>query len=127
MMMTAFPLLAMVWVRGGGGSTIPFPPALFFFFLKVKISSRTPISPFFSGRISPQWLSELRRPATCTFGRVTAVFYMLLREQGVERTLSKSQHKKLTLEKKILPPEFELATFRSSPARYQQAVPALRK
>ena len=35
---------------------------------------------------------------------------------GVERTLSKSQHTKLTLEKKILPPlllGFELATFQS--------------
>ena len=34
----------------------------------------------------------------------------------VERTPNKSQHTKLTLEKKILPPflpEFELATFRS--------------
>ena len=34
---------------------------------------------------------------------------------GVERTPSKSQHTKLTLEKKILPPllpGFELATFR---------------
>ena len=45
----------------------------------------------------------------------------------VERTPNKSQHTKLTLEKKILPPllpGFELATFRSRVRRpYQQAVP----
>ena len=38
------------------------------------------------------------------------------RNVGVEQTLNKSQHTKLTLEKKILPlllPGFELATFRS--------------
>ena len=48
--------------------------------------------------------------------------------RGVERTPKKSQHTKLTLEKKILPPllpGFELATFRSRVRRsYQQAIPA---
>ena len=46
----------------------------------------------------------------------------------VERTQNKSQHTKLTPEKKILPPllsGFELATFRSRVRRsYQQATPA---
>ena len=46
---------------------------------------------------------------------------------GVERTPNKSQHTKLTLEKKILPPllpGFELATFRSRLRRSnQQAIP----
>ena len=45
---------------------------------------------------------------------------------GMERTPNKSQHTKLTLEKKILPPlvpGFELATFRSRVRRsYQQAI-----
>ena len=43
---------------------------------------------------------------------------------GLERASNKSQHTKSTPRKKILPPllpEFELATFRSSPALYQQA------
>ena len=48
---------------------------------------------------------------------------------GVQRTPNKSQHTKLTLEKKILPPllaGFELATFRSRVRRSnQQAVPAV--
>ena len=46
----------------------------------------------------------------------------------MERTPNKSQHTKLTLEKKILQPllpGFELATFRSRLRRfYQQAIPA---
>ena len=40
----------------------------------------------------------------------------------MERTSNKSQHTKLTLEKKVLPPllpGFKLATFRTSPALYQ--------
>ena len=45
----------------------------------------------------------------------------------MERTSNKSQHTKLTLEKKILqplPPGFELAIFRSRPRRsYQQTIP----
>ena len=45
----------------------------------------------------------------------------------MERTPNKSQHTKLTQEKKILPPllpGFELATFRSRVRRsYQQAIP----
>ena len=41
---------------------------------------------------------------------MTQVFYVPVRQHGVERTLSKSQHRQLTLEKKILPP-LELATF----------------
>ena len=48
--------------------------------------------------------------------------------RGVERTPNKSQHTKLTLGKKILPPllpGFELATFRSRVRRSnQQAIPA---
>ena len=47
---------------------------------------------------------------------------------GVERTLSKSQHTKLTLEKKFrlpLLPGIELATFRSRVRRScQRAIPA---
>ena len=47
---------------------------------------------------------------------------------GVEQTSNKSQHTKLTLEKKILPPllpGFELATFGSRVRRSnQQAIPA---
>ena len=50
---------------------------------------------------------------------------------GVERTTNKSQHTKLILEKKILPPllpGFELATFRSRVWRScQQAIPATQK
>ena len=46
----------------------------------------------------------------------------------MERTLNKSQHTKLTLKKKILPPllpGFELATFRSRDRRFnQRAIPA---
>ena len=49
---------------------------------------------------------------------------------GLELTPDKSQHTKLTLEKKILPPlllGFELETFRSRSRRSnQQAIPALR-
>ena len=45
---------------------------------------------------------------------------------GVEQTPNKSQHTKLTLEKKILPPllpEFKLATFQLQDWRsYQQAI-----
>ena len=48
---------------------------------------------------------------------------------GVERTPNYSQHTKLSLEKKILPPllpGFELATLRSRVRRsYQQAIPRL--
>ena len=48
---------------------------------------------------------------------------------GVDRTLNKSQHTKLALEKKILPPllpGFELATFRSRVRRSnQQAIPVI--
>jgi len=42
---------------------------------------------------------------TCTFGRMTRAFYVLLWEHGVEWIYqNKSQHGRLTLEKKILPP-----------------------
>ena len=47
---------------------------------------------------------------------------------GVERTLSKSQHTKLTLEKKILPPllpGFELANFRSRVRRFNKKLSRL--
>ena len=50
------------------------------------------------------------------FWQNDGVFYVLLRFYGVERTPNKSQHTKLTLEKKTLRPllpGFELATFRS--------------
>ena len=61
-------------------------------------------------------LSEWQGSFTCHCGST-----------GVERTSNKSQHTKLTLEKKILPPllpGFELATFRSRVGRaYQQAIP----
>ena len=53
------------------------------------------------------------QPAPCTFGRMTGVFYVLLRWTGCR---NKSQHRKFTLEKKILPPfqqGFEPATFQS--------------
>ena len=47
---------------------------------------------------------------------------------GVEQTPNKSQHTKLSLEKKIIPlllPGFELATFQSQVwSSYQQAIPA---
>ena len=43
----------------------------------------------------------------------------------MEPASNKSQHTKLSLEKKILPPGFELATFRSRVrCAYQQAIPA---
>ena len=52
---------------------------------------------------------------------------MHLRNIGVEETLSKSQHTKLTLEKQILwlhLPGFELTAFWSQAWRsYQQAIP----
>ena len=55
-------------------------------------------------------------------------FWQNHRDTGVERTPNKSQHTKLTLEKKILPPllpGLELATFRSRVRRSnQQAIPA---
>ena len=58
---------------------------------------------------------------------MTGVFYVPLR--WVERTPNKSQHTKLTLEKKILPPllpGFDLASFRSRVRRSnQQAISAL--
>ena len=47
---------------------------------------------------------------------MTGFFTCHCSNTGVERTPNKSQHAKLTLEKKFLPPllpEFELATFRS--------------
>ena len=47
---------------------------------------------------------------------MTRVFYVSLGNTGVEWTPNKSQHTKLTLEKKILPPlllGFELTTFQS--------------
>ena len=52
---------------------------------------------------------------------MTDVLYVSLRQHGVERTPKKSQHAKLSLEKKILPlllPGLELATF---PSRVQRS------
>ena len=61
---------------------------------------------------------------------MTGIFYVLLRQHGVERTPNKSQHTKLTLEKKILSPllpGFELVTFRSRDRHSnQRVVPAVR-
>ena len=64
--------------------------------------------------------------------RMTRVFYVpsqYISSVGVERTLYKSQHTKLTLEKKILQPllpGFELTTIPSEVQRsYQQAIQAL--
>ena len=60
---------------------------------------------------------------------MTGVFYVPLRNVGVERTPNKSQPANLTLQKKIFPPlllGFELATFRSRVRRsYQQAIPVV--
>ena len=47
---------------------------------------------------------------------MTGVFYMPLQQHGMEQTQNKSQHRKLTLEKKIFElflQGLELATFRS--------------
>ena len=59
---------------------------------------------------------------------MTGIFTCHCGNTGVERTPNKSQHTKLTLEKKIVPPllpGFELATFRSRVRRSnQQAIPA---
>ena len=64
------------------------------------------------------FLAELPGSFTCHCGNT-----------GVERAPNKSQHTKLTLEKKILPPPlpgFELTTFRSRVRlSYQPATPAL--
>ena len=70
----------------------------------------------FKCNLPPALLAEWPRSFTCHCGNT-----------GMERTLNKSQHTKLTLEKKILPlllPGFELATFQSWVQRsYQQAIP----
>ena len=68
----------------------------------------------FKCNLPPALLSEWPEPFTCHSGN-----------KGVERTPNNSQHKKLTLEKKIVPPllpGFEFATFPSRVQRsYQQA------
>ena len=59
----------------------------------------------FKHNLPPALLAEWRRPFTCHCGN-----------ERVERTPNKSQHRKLTLEKKILlplPPRIEPATLRS--------------
>ena len=67
--------------------------------------------------VPPALLAEWPGSFTCHCGNTR-----------VERTPNKSQHTKLTLEKKILPPllpGFELATFQSwVRCSYQQAIPA---
>ena len=69
-----------------------------------------------SCNLPPALLAEWPRSFTCHCGNT-----------GVERTPNKSQHTKLTLEKKILPPllpGFKLATFQSGVWRSnQQAIP----
>ena len=71
----------------------------------------------FRCNLPPALLAEWQRSFTCHCVN-----------RGVEWTLNKSQHAKLTLEKKILPPllpEFELTTFWSQVWRSnQQAIPA---
>ena len=60
--------------------------------------------------------------ATCTFGRMTRVFYVPLRWHDVERTPNKSQHRKLILAKKLLLPllpGLELAIFQQRVQRTQ--------
>ena len=60
------------------------------------------------------------------FWQKTGVFYMPLQEHRVERTPNKSQHRKLTLEKKILLPcllRQPCNLLITSPALYQQAIP----
>ena len=56
----------------------------------------------FRCNLPPALLTEWPGSLTCHCGNT-----------GVERTPNKNQHKKLTLENKILPPGLELATFRS--------------
>ena len=71
----------------------------------------------FRCNLPPALLAKWSGSFTCHWGNTE-----------VERALNKSQHTKLTLEKKILPPllpEFELATFRLRVRRsYQQVIPA---
>ena len=66
--------------------------------------------------LPPALLAECLETFTCHCGNT-----------GVERTPNKSQHTKLILEKKILPPllpGFELTTFQSQVwSSYQQAIP----
>ena len=69
-----------------------------------------------SGFVGSRVCACLGQLAICAFGRMTRVFYMPLRQNGVEMTPNMSPHKKLTLEKKILLLLLqgrELATFRS--------------
>ena len=67
-------------------------------------------------------------PPTALWQNDRGLFTCHCGSTGVKRTPIKSQHTKLTLQKKILPPllpGFELATFRSRVRRsYQQAIPA---
>ena len=73
----------------------------------------------FRYNLPPALLAEIPGSFTCHCGNT-----------GMERTPNKSQHTKLTLEKKILPPllpVFELATCRSRVRRSnQQAIPVRR-
>ena len=68
----------------------------------------------FRCHLPPALLAEWPGSFTCHYGNT-----------GLEQASNKSQHTKLSLEKKILPPGFELATFRSRVrCAYQQAIPA---
>ena len=88
---------------------------------------------FQSGIVSPPWLCWVK--GVCVFrcnlppapeAEWLGSFMCHCSNTGVERTPNKSQHTKLTLEKKILPPllpGFELTTFRSRVWRsYQPAI-----
>ena len=73
--------------------------------------------------------SQLKH-ATCTFGRITGIFYVLTAvTRGCNGCRNKSQHRKLTQENKIIPPfqqGLEPATFRSRVQRsHYSNIPAL--
>ena len=89
-----------------------------------------------SGTVSPLWLCWVKD--VCVFrcnlppallAEWPGSFTCPCSNPGVERTPNKSQHTKMTLEKRILPlllPGFELATFRSWVwCSNQQALPTL--
>ena len=82
---------------------------------------------------SPPWLHRVMGVCMCRCNLPPALlaewpgsFTCHCGNTGVEQTSNKSQHKKLTLEKKILPlllPSFKLATFQSRAwCSYQQAI-----
>ena len=85
-----------------------------------------------SGIVSPLWLCWVKGVCELRWNLPPALWAKWLGSftchcgnMGVEKTLSKSQHTKLSLKKKVLPPllpRFELATFQSQVrCSYQQA------